>query len=175
MLDAGCGDGLLGLKALESVGETGKVIFLDISEDILNVLREFVASAGLSERAEFIQNSIDDMHSIPSVSVDMILIRSVLIYVADKQKCFDEFYRVLKPGGGISIFEPINSFARQTRTKNSYFGFDLAPLGEIGEGVPKAGRAKQSADEDPMINFDERDLIRYAQQAVGFARVALKI
>jgi ubiquinone/menaquinone biosynthesis C-methylase UbiE len=42
--------------------------------------------------------------------VDAVTTRSVLIYVKDKRRASEEFHRVLKPGGRLSIFEPINSF-----------------------------------------------------------------
>ena len=41
-------------------------------------------------------------------SVDVVTTRSVLIYVKDKAAALREFYRVLKPGGRVSLFEPIN-------------------------------------------------------------------
>jgi ubiquinone/menaquinone biosynthesis C-methylase UbiE len=43
-------------------------------------------------------------------SVDAVTTRSVLIYVAQKQQVIHEFCRVLKPGGRLSLFEPINRF-----------------------------------------------------------------
>ena len=42
--------------------------------------------------------------------MDIVTTRSVLIYVEDKRRAFEEFFRVLKPGGRISLFEPINRF-----------------------------------------------------------------
>ena len=41
-------------------------------------------------------------------SVDVVTTRSVLIYVKDKARAMREFYQVLKPGGRVSLFEPIN-------------------------------------------------------------------
>jgi arsenite methyltransferase len=46
--------------------------------------------------------------------------RSVLIYVEDRRAAFAEFFRVLRLGGRLSIFEPINRFA----LPHHLFGYD---------------------------------------------------
>jgi ubiquinone/menaquinone biosynthesis C-methylase UbiE len=50
----------------------------------------------------------DSLTEIADRSVDVITTRSVLIYVKDKAAALREFYRVLRSGGRISLFEPIN-------------------------------------------------------------------
>lgn len=40
-------------------------------------------------------------------SVDVVTVRSVLIYVQEKQNAFREFHRVLKPEGRLSIFQAL--------------------------------------------------------------------
>jgi len=45
---------------------------------------------------------------IQSESVDVATTRSVLIYVPDKRAAFAALHRVLRLGGRISLFEPIN-------------------------------------------------------------------
>ena len=72
---------------------------------------------------------------------------------------------MLRPGGRISLFEPINRFA--ARPRDTWFGLDLAPLGEAGEKLRAVYEALQPSDTDPMLDFDERDLIRLAEEA-GF-------
>jgi len=54
--------------------------------------------------------SADQLDAIEDASVDVVTARSVLIYLDDKQPAFTEMFRVLKPGGRISLFEPINRF-----------------------------------------------------------------
>ena len=43
LLDAGCGDGLIGFGALPLVGDSGEVIFEDVSEELLERCREVAA------------------------------------------------------------------------------------------------------------------------------------
>jgi hypothetical protein len=77
-------------------------------------------------------------------------------------------FRVLRPGGRISLFEPINRFAGQ-----SFLGYDLHPLGDLAARID-AVYAKDAADDDPMLHFDERDLVRFAEDA-GFFPIRLSL
>lgn len=62
------------------------------------------------DRCRFVRAAAEDLGPIPDASVDVVTTWSVLIYVADKRRAFAEFFRVLKPGGRASLFEPINRF-----------------------------------------------------------------
>ncbi len=95
LLDVGCGDGLIAFGALPIVGERGKVIFSDISQDLLDHCRSLARQVGMLDRCLFARASADNLSMIETNSVDVVTTRSVLIYVAAKQKAFDEFYRVL--------------------------------------------------------------------------------
>src|SRR5690349_845485 len=53
-LDVGCGDGLLGLGAVSRVGETGTVIFSDVSVELLDRCRELAEAAGVLQRCQFV-------------------------------------------------------------------------------------------------------------------------
>jgi len=98
--------------------------------------------------------------------------RSVLIYVGDKRSAFGEFARVLRPRGRISLFEPINRFARTTA--DTWAGYDLSPLPEICEKIRAVYDSIQPPESDPMLDFDERDLIAFAEEA-GFHPIHLQL
>ena len=168
LLDVGCGEGLIGFGALER--GAGTVVFSDISEDLLDFCREAAEELGVSERCRFLEASADDLVGAEDESVDVVTTRSVLIYVADKEAAFREFARVLRPGGRISLFEPINRFAQQTG--GFWAGFDLGAIPEIAEKMRALYEAIQPPDTDPMTDFDERDLIRCAE-AAGFHPINL--
>src|ERR1035437_5263525 len=107
LLDFGTGDGLIGFGAMEKVGADGKVIFSDISKQLLDVCKECAMETGMLGRCEFLTADAIDLSAVESESIDAVTTRSVIIYVKEKQKAFDEFFRVLKKGGRISMFEPI--------------------------------------------------------------------
>jgi ubiquinone/menaquinone biosynthesis C-methylase UbiE len=170
LLDVGCGEGLIAFGALER--GAGAVVFSDISRDLLDFCREAAEELGVSERCRFVGASADDLAGVEDESVDVVTTRSVLIYVSDKGASLREFARVLRPGGRISLFEPINRFAQQSG--GFWAGFDLGAIPEIAGKMRAFYEAIQPPDTDPMTDFDERDLIRCAEEA-GFHPIHLQL
>jgi arsenite methyltransferase len=166
VLDVGTGTGLIGLAALDRVGRTGRVVFSDVSAALLDECRRHADPA----RSDFVRAAADDLGPIPDASVDVVTTRSVLIYVARKPAALAELHRVLRPGGRLSIFEPINSFA-VSMGRDAPFGLDLSPVADLAAKVHTAYAGGAPAD-DPMLGFDERDLLRWVGEA-GFTEARL--
>ena len=169
VLDVGAGDGLIAFGALPLVGESGKVIFADVSQDLLDVSRGLASELEEGNRCEFVLARAEDLAPLADGSVDVVTTRSVVIYVKEKQRAFDEFHRVLKPGGRLSIFEPINSFS-SPEPEGRFCGFDVGPVADLAEKVKKA--EERLAEDRTLTDFDERDLISFAERA-GFRSVEL--
>jgi SAM-dependent methyltransferase len=165
LLDVGCGEGLIGFGALER--GAGSVIFSDVSTDLLDFCREAATELGVLDRCRFVETPAEDLGPIADASVDVVTTRSVLIYVKDKAGSFAEFARVLRPGGRISLWEPINRFGAKERRASGFFGYPAEGLDEIRAKLWAAYEAIQPPDTDPMLDFDERDLLRLAEEA-GF-------
>jgi ubiquinone/menaquinone biosynthesis C-methylase UbiE len=161
VLDVGCGDGLLGFAAAE---RAGTVVFADISADLVRRCRELAAELNLAAGCEFVQTALPELAGIPDASVDVAMTRSVLIYLDDKAAGLAGIFRVLRPGGRLSIFEPINRFNLGVKD----FGFDITGCEQV---VAKMwdGVAAASAT---LVDFDERDLLRWAGEA-GFSELRL--
>jgi ubiquinone/menaquinone biosynthesis C-methylase UbiE len=172
LLDVGCGDGLIAFGALEKF-ETCRVIFSDISDDLLNHVQTLVQDMNIGHRCQFVHASADDLSMLGDESVDAVTTRSVLIYVSAKQRAFNEFYGVLKPGGQLSIFEPINRFAFP-EPPGRFAGYDVTPVMEIAQKVEAVYQHIQPPDTDPMTDFDERDLVADAEKA-GFREIHLEL
>lgn len=169
-LDVGCGEGLIGFGALER--GASHVFFSDVSDDLLAFCRETAAALDVSDRCSFVRASAEDLASIADASVDVVATRSVLIYVGEKKRAFVEFFRVLAPGGRVSVYEPVNRFGSRER-RGGFWGYPSNGLHELAERVEGVFTAIQPPS-DPMLDFDERDLIAFAESA-GFFPVELEL
>jgi arsenite methyltransferase len=172
LLDVGCGDGLIGFGALAR--QAGTVIFSDVSADLIAVCRSAAEELGDLDRCRFLEAGAVDLAALPEQSVDVITTRAVLIYVEAKQQAFDEFFRVLRPGGRISLYEPINRFGHGERDEELFWFYPVDGLGELAARVAAVYSDLQPPEADPMLNFDERDLVRHADEA-GFFPIELKL
>lgn len=172
VLDVGCGDGLLGLAAADRVGPSGRVTFTDVSVELVGQCRQFATAAGVAERCSCMVAALPELVGIADQVVDVVVLRSVLIYVADKGAALRHLHRVLRPGGRLSLFEPINSFGFP-EPSGWLWGFDMSGLEPLSEAVHAAyARHTGTGRPDSMLGFDERDLLQAAQSA-GFTDLVL--
>jgi arsenite methyltransferase len=171
LLDVGAGDGLIAFGALER--GAGEVVFGDVSADLLEHASELASELGVAHRARFVKAAAEDLAPIADASVDVVTTRSVLIYVERKADAFREFRRVLRPGGRVSLFEPINRFGCEFRAEATLWGYPLNGLARERDKLNALYDAIQPAS-DPMLDFDERDLVELAV-AAGFFPVELDL
>jgi ubiquinone/menaquinone biosynthesis C-methylase UbiE len=169
LLDVGCGEGLIGFGALD---RCAAVVFSDISQDLLDFCRTAAEAAGVESRCRFVRAPADDLSPVETGSVDVVATRSVLIYVENKATAFAEFFRVLRPGGRISLYEPINRFARG-EWRERFGGFDIAPVQDAVTKL-RALFDELQPESDPMVDFDERDLLAACEEA-GFFPIDLEL
>jgi len=173
LLDVGTGDGLIGLEALTRVGPRGTVIFSDISDTLLGHVHAAVAARGLLERARFVSTRAEDLAEVPSGSVDVVTTRSVLIYVSEKARAFGAIWRVLRPGGRISLFEPINRLMFP-EPADRFWGYDVGAVSDLAEKVKASYGGLSEPASAAMLDFDDRDLVALAE-AAGFGRIHLEL
>jgi SAM-dependent methyltransferase len=98
---------------------------------------------------------VGDVTRLPfeDATFDAVVERSVLIYVEDKPAAVAEFHRVLKDGGRLSLFEPVNSGGEDR------WLFDLEPIHVLHERVQRRRRRLHRVC-GPMLDFDSDSLVR---------------
>ena len=101
VLDLGSGAGVDAFVARRSVGETGRVIGVDMTEAMIERARANAAKLGY-DNVEFRSGEIERL-PVEDATVDVVISNCVLNLVPDKAKAFAETFRVLRPGGHFCV------------------------------------------------------------------------
>lgn len=101
VLDLGSGAGLDSLLAARRVGPTGRVIGVDLCEEMVAKARQNAERLGLNN-AEFVNAQIEDL-PLPDGSVDVVISNGVFNLCPDKPRVLAEAFRVLRPGGRLQM------------------------------------------------------------------------
>jgi ubiquinone/menaquinone biosynthesis C-methylase UbiE len=101
VIDLGSGAGNDCFIARKQTGESGKVIGIDFTPEMIEKARENAGKLGY-HNVEFRQGDIENMPAGANVA-DVVVSNCVLNLVPNKDGVFREIYRVLRPGGHFSI------------------------------------------------------------------------
>jgi ubiquinone/menaquinone biosynthesis C-methylase UbiE len=143
VLDAGCGTGADALELARTVGPTGRVVGIDVSEMMITEARR--RAAGADVPAEF---EVGDAQSLrfDDDAFDACRTERLLMHVPDAIGAFSELIRVTRPGGRVVVFDfdwdtaVVDSAQRRTTRRIMRSFADGIRNGWIGRQLPRLFR-----------------------------------
>lgn len=100
-LDIGCGPGVVSCLMARMVGESGEVLGIDASEDLMGVAQAMGVEAGVNNLS-FQKTDIYQL-DLPSNSFDFAYSRLVFQHLANPQAALEKIFDAIKPGGTVCI------------------------------------------------------------------------
>ncbi len=141
VVDLGAGAGIDLLIAAKKVGPTGRVIGIDMTDEMIAKANENIAASGF-ENVEVRKGFIEEL-PVEDASVDWVISNCVINLSPDKPKVFREIARVLKPGGQMSVsdivVEDLPDWARQSAALYSSCVAGAISEAEYLQGLRDAG------------------------------------
>ena len=101
LLDIGCGAGFDSFIAARQVGETGRVISIDMTTAMLSKAAAGAREARISN-IEFREGFAESL-PVPDGSIDVVISNGLINLCPDKMAVMQEIHRALKPGGRVQI------------------------------------------------------------------------
>jgi len=147
VLDLGSGAGFDVFLAANQVGETGKVIGVDMTPTMISKARAN-AEKGNYTNVEFRLGEIEHL-PLADKSVDVMISNCVINLSPEKQQVFNDTFRVLKPGGRIAVSDVMASDQLPEKIKN-----DVALYASCVSGASTAEENRKMLENAGFVNIE---------------------
>jgi arsenite methyltransferase len=152
VVDLGSGAGFDCFLAARQVGPAGEVIGIDMTPEMIDRARQNALSGGFAN-VRFVLSEIESL-PLPDASADFVISNCVINLSPDKQRVFDEAFRVLRPGGRLMVSDLVLTGELPERLRRSAAVYAACIGGaELRqtylERIAAAGFQKIVTDDDP--------------------------
>jgi arsenite methyltransferase len=163
VLDLGCGSGTDVFCAALMVGDDGRVVGVDFTDQQLTKADRLRSRDGF-DQVEFVEASIDEL-PFEDASFDVVISNGVINLSPIKHVVFAEAARVMRPGGRLALADIVSAKPLKERTRRNV---DLWAACVAG-AIPRASYAKAiegvDLDVGPMRRNDYEFVSDHAQEA----------
>ena len=167
VIDLGSGAGNDCFVARALVGETGKVIGVDMTEAMIEKAKANTEKLGFNN-VEFRQGDIENM-PVSGNQADVVISNCVLNLVPDKEKAFSEIFRILKPGGHLSVSDIVLRGTLHEKIQQAAEMYAGCVSGAINidlylKMMKNSGLVNIKVQKDKMITIPDETLLNYLDQ-----------
>ena len=160
-LDLGSGGGLDCFLAAKQVGESGHVIGVDMTAEMLERARAAASRLGV-RNVEFRDGYLESI-PVEDASVDAVISNCVINLSPDKPQVFREIFRVLKPGGRVAVSDIVTDGPLPEELKKDMAAWGACVAGaldvtEYTTGLTEAGftdvKVQPKGDASEIVEAD---------------------
>jgi SAM-dependent methyltransferase len=176
VIDLGSGAGNDCFVARALVGESGKIIGIDMTEAMIDKARANAIKLNYTN-VEFRLGDIEKM-PVSSNKADVVISNCVLNLVPDKNKAFSEIFRILKPGAHLSVSDVVLKGELPDKIKQAaemYAGCVSGAMqkDEYLKVIGDNGLVNIKVQKEKAINIPDEILLTYmSQQEIGAYRAS---
>jgi len=160
VLDLGSGAGADVLISARRVGETGRAIGIDMTDEMLELARRNATEAGV-ENVEFVKGYLEDL-PLPDASVDVVISNCVINLSGDKPRALAEAARVLRPGGRFAVSDVIADPDMDDATRS-----DMAAWTGCTAGALTEAEFREALTAAGLINLEFHETHRVHEHAAA--------
>ena len=162
VLDLASGTGDLTERLAARVGDTGRVVAMDINESMLKLGRDRLIDRGLAGNIAYVQADAEQL-PFADDSFECITMAFGLRNVTDKNAALASMHRALKPGGKLLVLEFSRPVVEPIAEIYDLYSFNILPL--IGKLVANDEKSYRYLAESIRVHPDQNALKALMEEA----------